>query len=267
MTPELFQETVKKLKYGKRLPGAIYLHRCTFESEAPELAEWITEKISTYGHVVPWTVIKLQTKAFGVSLLNYPEFFDESYPALESSFTIDFLEGKFKRSKYKSNNPPILHRKEVMLSPEHPSYEDFSSITREGEQAGLYENSKIIGFKQTWETLIRDRGYELVDGRLFRSASVTTHHEHKVDRHRTALSRDALSAPMKTLARHGYLEGDYSVFDYGCGRGDDLRELEAHGVSVTGWGPQLAQGWNKGACRLGQYWLRDQCYRRLGRKG
>ena len=250
MTPELFQTQVKQLKYGKRLPGAIYLHRSVFEQEAPELASWVTGKIKAIGQEVEWTVIKLQTNNFAVSLLNYPEFYDNSYPELKSSFNIDFEQDRYKRNKFTNNNPPILHRKETMVAPEDSSYEEFCIITREGEEAGLYENSKIIGFKQTWEALIHERGYELVDGRLFRSSALGQRQEHVVERHRTALSRDALSAPMKTLARHGYLEGDYSVFDYGCGRGDDLRELEAHGITATGWDPNWRAEGEKGTADL-----------------
>ncbi|HIF6258926.1 TPA: DNA phosphorothioation-associated putative methyltransferase, partial [Enterobacter ludwigii] len=43
--------------------------------------------------------------------------------------------------------------------------------------------------------------------------------------------------PMKTLAKQGYLDGRFSIFDYGCGRGDDLRELEANGLDALGWDP------------------------------
>ena len=44
---------------------------------------------------------------------------------------------------------------------------------------------------------------------------------------------------MQILARHGYLDGQYSIFDYGCGKGDDLRELEAHGIDAAGWDPNF----------------------------
>lgn len=58
-----------------------------------------------------------------------------------------------------------------------------------------------------------------------------------MQRHKTAIDRNKLSAPMQVLARHGYFDGTHSVLDYGCGKGDDVRELEAHGVNVYGWDP------------------------------
>ena len=53
----------------------------------------------------------------------------------------------------------------------------------------------------------------------------------------TAIDRSRLSQPVHLLARHDYLSGDYSFLDYGCGKGDDIRELEAHGLNCSGWDP------------------------------
>jgi DNA phosphorothioation-associated putative methyltransferase len=44
---------------------------------------------------------------------------------------------------------------------------------------------------------------------------------------------------MKFLFNKGYLNGDYSVFDYGCGLGDDLAELHANGLDASGWDPNF----------------------------
>ena len=59
----------------------------------------------------------------------------------------------------------------------------------------------------------------------------------EIDRHKTAIDRNQLSAPMQILAKHDYLDGNYSVLDYGCGKGDDITELEAHGIDCVGWDP------------------------------
>ncbi|NGM23971.1 DNA phosphorothioation-associated putative methyltransferase [Roseomonas stagni] len=61
-----------------------------------------------------------------------------------------------------------------------------------------------------------------------------------VERHRTAISRSGLSAPMQALARWGFLDGAPTVLDYGCGRGDDVRALAAAGLRAVGWDPHFA---------------------------
>ena len=58
-----------------------------------------------------------------------------------------------------------------------------------------------------------------------------------IERERTALRRTGLSSPMQHLLRFGFLDGRYSLFDYGCGRGDDLRVLERMNIPATGWDP------------------------------
>ncbi|MDE0422008.1 MAG: DNA phosphorothioation-associated putative methyltransferase [Gammaproteobacteria bacterium] len=58
-----------------------------------------------------------------------------------------------------------------------------------------------------------------------------------IERRRTALRRSALSSPMQHLLRFGFLDGSRSLFDYGCGRGDDLRLLAEMKVPATGWDP------------------------------
>lgn len=58
-----------------------------------------------------------------------------------------------------------------------------------------------------------------------------------IRREKTAIFRDRLSTPMQMLLKHQMLDGDHTVFDYGCGRGDDLRALESQGINATGWDP------------------------------
>ena len=56
----------------------------------------------------------------------------------------------------------------------------------------------------------------------------------------TALARSGFSAPVQTLARYGFLDGRLTLFDYGCGRGDDVRGLAANGLTAAGWDPYYA---------------------------
>ncbi|WP_066018085.1 DNA phosphorothioation-associated putative methyltransferase [Endozoicomonas atrinae] len=241
MNHEQWLSSIQDLRVGKVLPKAIYIHRDALGEISPALTAFIGSQALIAGlEDDDWNIARLHKEAFKVTLLYYPRFFDDAYPALHKSTGIDLAKEQVKSTDFtKSPNPPILHRKENMVLPSHPDYEDFCQITREGEEAGLYKNTKIIGFKHGWEALIHDKGYELVDGRLFRKASIDINDKrnYKVDRHKTALSRDGFSVPMKSLAKYGFLNGEFSVFDYGCGHGDDLAELSAHGILSSGWDP------------------------------
>ena len=52
-----------------------------------------------------------------------------------------------REAKYdKSDNPPILHRRETFLAPSHPQTDYLEAFTLEGEKIGLYEKTRTIGF-------------------------------------------------------------------------------------------------------------------------
>ena len=245
-----YRDHVKSLRQGKQLPTAIYLHRTAIDSALPNhLVNLIYNSIERLNITEPWNLLKLYKRDFKITLLNYPDFDTYAYPALHTSITIDIEEQTKRKANYqKSENPPILHRKETFVLANYPLIESFKAITAEGEAIELYKNTKTIGFKQQWQKLIQRKGYQLdTDGRLHPLArftalpnkdTLTQNNEDKpIARHLTAINRDKLSAPFQKLARHTFLDGDYSIFDYGCGKGDDAKELEAHGLNITSWDP------------------------------
>jgi len=242
MNSQSFKQLIKQIQIGKQLPDAVYLHRDAMHELPSELQKFIPAVARAVN--LPdeqWNLIKLFKDEFRLSLLNYPNFYSDSYPVLEQSLNVDLSKLSHKVTCYRSSdNPPILHRKETMILPGSDYYEHFTTLTEEGEKAGLYENTRTIGFKRSWLNLIHKKGYQLVEGRLLRADSAPPSigaSEPGIDRYKTAIVRYELSGPMKTLAKQGYLDGRFSIFDYGCGRGDDLRELEANGLDALGWDP------------------------------
>lgn len=242
MNYQSFQKLIKQIKIGKQLPDAVYLHRDAMHELPSELQKFIPAVARAVN--LPddqWNLIKLFKNEFRLSLLNYPNFYSDSYPVLEQSLNVDLSKLSHKVTCYRSSdNPPILHRKETMILPGSDYYEHFTTLTEEGEKAGLYENTRTIGFKRSWLNLIQKKGYQLVEGRLLKADSAPPSigaSEPGIDRYKTAIVRYELSGPMKTLVKQGYLDGRFSIFDYGCGRGDDLRELEANGLDALGWDP------------------------------
>ena len=64
----------------------------------------------------------------------------------------------------------------------------------------------------------------------------TRNTDRTIDRSKTAMARTFLSRPMQQALDDGLLS-DRTVFDYGCGRGDDIRNLSALGIECSGWDP------------------------------
>src|SRR5579871_721939 len=59
----------------------------------------------------------------------------------------------------------------------------------------------------------------------------------QVRRERTAIIRFKHSKPIMLALAHGIIDASISVFDYGCGRGEDIAHLESRGIQAAGWDP------------------------------
>jgi hypothetical protein len=144
-------------------------------------------------------------------------------------------------------NPPVLHRKELLLPHVHPDGPAFVSLTTLAESIGLFDDPVRIGFRRQWEELVASKGYSIIDGHLAPVSNAGQSVEDadegastaNVERHRTALSRKFLSAPVQALLRHRVLEPGKTFFDCGCGRGDDLAGQLSLGYSASGWDPHF----------------------------
>jgi DNA phosphorothioation-associated putative methyltransferase len=58
-----------------------------------------------------------------------------------------------------------------------------------------------------------------------------------VARHKTAIARSDLSRPIRLALEDGLISSGTTVFDYGCGLGDDVRQLRGRGFECSGWDP------------------------------
>ncbi len=235
---------------GKKVLNHYYWHCSLTTSQDSVVRERVAqaEALANVQADKDYNVIKYPSNGQYVSLLSYIDFLDSPFPALAYSYRIDLTTERVEKRNYQhSFNPPILHRKELLLSADHPRQAEFHELTQTAEQLGLFDNPVTIGFQKNWETLIAASGFQLINGQFVAignqegdSTALAKVETTTVSRHLTALSRNNLSAPMQCLARHGYLDGTLSVFDYGCGRGDDIRNLTANQIDVSGWDPHYA---------------------------
>ena len=228
--------------------GARYYHRSAI-GWSGSTSERAIERATRIARLRPdaYNVVKIEGEPpRRISLLAYEDFDASAFPALLDSWTIDLSELRCAHRTYRtSRNPPILHRKELLLAPQDPRRETFALLTQELERRNLFERANSIGFRRQWEKRLAIAGI-VVENHAVQPKEDAQNQDgalrDAVDRHRTAIARSALSAPMQALARHGFLDGDLSVFDYGCGRGDDIAVLASAGINVSGWDPHYAPG-------------------------
>lgn len=236
---------LKRLEMGKRLPQALYVHEtCLGSLPSPVTAAITLARQIAQVQVGAFNVVKLALARPRVSLLHYPRFFEDGFPTLGASWSVDLVERRAVHKEYTSDaNPPVLHRKETLLPLRHPARPQFEALTKQAEDLGLFEDVELIGQFREWSERLARIGFREASNRLVSIEGPSSRPEtltSEVYRYRTALVRNSLSTPMQALWRQGYLDGTHSVFDYGCGRGDDLRALAERGILASGWDPHFA---------------------------
>ncbi|AFL73685.1 DNA phosphorothioation-associated putative methyltransferase [Thiocystis violascens] len=235
---------------SKVVGGRTYVHVDALSlldaASAARVAE--AERLAQRARRADFTLVRIDDAGPCIALLNYPAFDADPFPALRESWLADLDRGTVSYRTYADSlNPPILHRKELLLPPDDPRREVYAALTAVCESIGLFDDVKRIGYRRQWLALVREKGYRIEghalvplgndDSDLDDEEPAPAHAGWQASRHLTALTRYSFSAPVQSLARHGFLDGRYRLFDYGCGRGDDVRGLVENGLDAAGWDP------------------------------
>ncbi len=115
-------------------------------------------------------VIKLHRFSGKISYLVYPDFDRDPHPQLLRSLKVSLRSRDFHWYDYSlSENPPILHRKETMLSQDHPLHAKFTRLTQQEERHGLLSDSSTIGTRDGWNARLAEFGFTHRGHRLIRS--------------------------------------------------------------------------------------------------
>lgn len=246
-------EKLPMFKVGKRVVDDLYIHISAVGllelAEQRHTIEQALRRLPPLERGAP-NVAKLNLSNGRLSLLSYPDFDTSPFPELQASWVFDAgtdVPSRF-RSYAASLNPPILHRKELLVASDHPDRNKWSALTRSAEGIGLFDDTRTIGFRTNWDRLVASKGYTVVGHELHPLANAVddgadpdaSSSVDRIHRHLTALTRSNLSAPVQLLLRHGLLAAGSPFFDYGCGRGNDLATLRGEGYKADGWDPHFA---------------------------
>ena len=232
-------------RFGKVVGEAQYFHKSALSMLTDVEKKKVLKCLELIDATTLWNVVKFDLKEpHKVSLLEYSNFSEDAFPVLLNGTNIDLCSQAIKHRAYSLSNPPVLHRKELLLPPSAPSREKYVALTEELEELGAFINVSELGTKQRWLKRLEELGIEIVEHeiRVSDQDNYIENNALEVFRHRTALKRKKLSSCMGALVDSSLVTNKSEIFDYGCGRGDDIVILGQNNfVKVFGWDPYFAK--------------------------
>lgn len=228
---------------GKSVNTALYLHvsALKYRPEIFEVAILAQGAIEENHGSITYNVVKIWPRKDTITLLDYPRFFEDGVPSLFESWTYNLKTGRSSRnSQYDPDeNPPVLHRKELLLHPKHKAYKRAATLSHELHEARLLTGSRI-GNRVGWEQSLERAGYRLEGMELVKASEAVP----VEGRARTAIARTEASAPLRWALSKDLVTSP--AIDWGCGRGADVAEMRARGVRAVGydpvWAPKVPRG-------------------------
>ncbi len=164
-------ETCKRSTVGKLLPDDLYVHRSALDSLEPLLRIYEGCGREYLGEVEGANIIKIHRRSGKLSYLVYPDFENDPHPALLRSVRVNLRTRQIDCNDYsQSTNPPVLHRKDTFVGPDHPLRDKFARLTAQEEKYGLLDDASRIGTREGWARRLAERGFALKGHRLVKSS-------------------------------------------------------------------------------------------------
>ena len=150
---EYISKAISQSKIGKKLPDSIYIHNSAIPYLEDVLQVFIGCGKAIVGEIEGDVIVKIPKKANSISFLIYNDFDHNPHPELLFSIRVNLHTAKISTRNYsESDNPPILHRKELFVAQDYPFYSYFKKFTEMEESLGLLGRNDI-GFKKNWYEL------------------------------------------------------------------------------------------------------------------
>ena len=143
---------------GKHVGGLSYYH-ADLIAQVPGAREFLQKTRGLFKPAIDFNVVRLSHSR--LSFLLY-ERFSLPFPALCTSLFCDLASGASRFTDFsRRRNPPILHRKELLLPADHPLVPDAVRLTRRLECSGAYTGVRTIGTREGWRSRLEALGLTL----------------------------------------------------------------------------------------------------------
>ena len=144
---------------GKHVGRFSYYHT-TLLAQLPEVFDHLDSlRQNCHAHTFAFNVVKLDAGT-RISFLRY-ESFDTPFPKLLAALTCNLDRRAARHTDYTTRrNPPILHRKELLLPENDPRVAEATRLTKRLERLGAFRNSATIGTRDGWQRRLLSLGLD-----------------------------------------------------------------------------------------------------------
>ena len=155
---DLAKQRLRASGRGKHVGGFSYYH-ADLIAQVPGAWEFLQKTRGLFKPPNDFNVVRFSHSR--LSFLHY-ERFSVPFPALCSSLFCDLASGASRFTDFSvRRNPPILHRKELLLPADHPLVPGAVRLTRRLERSGAFTGVRTIGTREGWRSRLAALGLTL----------------------------------------------------------------------------------------------------------
>jgi len=164
--PKIIANHCHNSEVGQKRANSLWIHICALDKLSPLLRLYEGCASQTLGRPEGANLIKFHIKTPKISYLFSPDFDLETHPTLSNCMQIDLRDLHVSYQTYDGPNPPILHRKHTLVTPDYPHHQQLVKLSEQEEKWGLFDNFGLIQTRLGWLKCLEDhcaqiRGYRV----------------------------------------------------------------------------------------------------------
>ncbi len=164
----LIRKCCQNSSIGYKSANSLFVHVSAVAKLDPLLRLYEGCANRTIGRLDGATIIKFNYKLPIISYLFYADFDTEAHPVLHTTMNINLRDLSVSYENYTNEyNPPILHRKDALVTPDYPHYEKFAKLTQQEEDRGLLNDLKQIKNRLGWLKCLEENCTEIKGHRVY----------------------------------------------------------------------------------------------------